>query len=59
MNKHEIEYIDLKNVNDFGVTIRYPDDFMIPTLKDALENKEIALQVKKIVERKIKFDHDE
>jgi len=46
-------------VNDFGVSIRYPDDFMIPTLKEALENKEIALQVKKIVERKIKFDDDE
>ena len=47
--------IDLKNLNDYAVTVRYPDDFMTPSLKAALENKEIALNVKEIIESKIIF----
>jgi len=47
------EDIDLKNLNDFAVTIRYPDDFLTPALREITEFKEIALQVKKIVEEKI------
>ena len=47
--------IDLKNLNDYAVSVRYPDDFMIPSLTESLENIEIALMVKQIVEEKIKF----
>ncbi len=55
VEKSGFEDLDLKNVNDYAVTVRYADDFLIPALKEALENKEIALQVKNIVESKIKF----
>ena len=39
---------------DFGVSVRYPDDFYIPDEKEALEYCDIALSVKEIVERFIK-----
>ena len=44
------ENLDLKSLADFGVSIRYPDDFIIPELEDALIYKEIALKVKDIIE---------
>jgi len=56
IEKFGFEDLNLKNLNDYAIMVRYPDDFMIPSLKEALENKEIALQVKKIVEEKIKLD---
>jgi HEPN domain-containing protein len=46
--------IDLKSLTDFGVTVRYPDDFYIPEVKEALEYREIAVQIKEIVEELIK-----
>ena len=42
--------IDLKSLTDFGVSVRYPDDFYIPDVKEALEYREIASEVKKVVE---------
>lgn len=54
----EFNTIDLKNLNDYAVTVRYPDDFMTPSVSVALENKEIALTVKKIIENKIEFDYE-
>lgn len=38
--------IDLKSLNDFGVTIRYPDDFYIPDEKEAMEYRDIAIKIK-------------
>jgi len=51
----DFDKIDLKNLNDYAVSVRYPDDFIIPSLNEAIENKEIALQVKRIVESKIRL----
>ena len=45
--------IDLKSLSDYGVSVRYPDDFYIPDLKETQEYIEIALFVKDTVERKI------
>ena len=45
--------IDLKSLTDFGVSVRYPDDFYIPDLKETLEYREIARKIKVIVEKKI------
>ncbi|MBI4648165.1 MAG: HEPN domain-containing protein, partial [Bacteroidia bacterium] len=56
IEKNGFEELDLKNLNDYAVTVRYPDDFMIPSLKEALENKEIAIQVKQIIEGKIQIE---
>jgi HEPN domain-containing protein len=46
--------IDFKSLTDFGVSIRYPDDFYIPDKKEALEYRDTAISVKEIVERLIK-----
>ncbi len=46
--------IELKSLTDFGVSVRYPDDFYIPDVKEALEYQDIALEIKGTVERLIK-----
>jgi HEPN domain-containing protein len=46
--------IDFKSLTDFGVSVRYPDDFYIPEEKEALEYRDTAISVKEIVERLIK-----
>ena len=48
--------IDLKDLNFFGVAVRYPDDFYIPSSAECAEYIEIARQVKCLVETKIIFD---
>ena len=46
--------VDFKSLTDFGVSVRYPDDFYIPDEKEALDYYSIALSVKEIVERLMK-----
>jgi hypothetical protein len=38
-------------ITGYGVSVRYPDDFVIPFLEDAKYYGEIALQVKQIIEK--------
>jgi|WetSurMetagenome_2_1015567.scaffolds.fasta_scaffold1151195_1 HEPN domain-containing protein len=45
--------IDLKSLTDFGIAVRYPDDFYIPDVKETLEYRDIAFEIKEIVERLI------
>lgn len=47
--------IDLKSLTDFGVSARYPDDFYIPDVKETLKYRDIALEVKEIVEKRLKI----
>ncbi len=47
--------IDLKSLTDFGVSARYPDDFYIPDVKETMEYRDIALEIKEIVEKRLKF----
>jgi HEPN domain-containing protein len=47
--------IDLKSLTDFGVSIRYPDDFYIPAIKETKDYLKIAEEIKFLVERKIKL----
>ena len=47
--------IDLKDLSDFGVDIRYPDDFYIPDISETKEYIEIALKIKKVAEEEIEF----
>ena len=42
---------DFKSLTEFGVSVRYPDDFYIPGLNETKEYLEIALEVKETVER--------
>lgn len=47
--------IDLGSLTDFGVSIRYPDDFFLPDRLETTSYREISLQIKKIVEDNIKI----
>jgi len=46
---------DFGSLTDFGISIRYPDDFYIPDKNDTLLYKNIALEVKKAVEQIIEL----
>lgn len=48
------EGIDLQSLTDFGVTVRYPDDFYIPSVAEAKMYNNIAQEIKKIVEKQMK-----
>ena len=41
---------DLKSLTEFGVSVRYPDDFFIPEIKETKEYIEIASDIRDVVE---------
>jgi HEPN domain-containing protein len=45
--------LDLKSLTEFGVSVRYPDDFFIPSPDESNEYTEIAIEVSKIVENRL------
>jgi len=47
--------LDFGSLTDFGVSVRYPDDFVVPEKEDIILYLQIALEVKKVVENKIKI----
>ncbi len=47
--------IDLGSLTDFGVSIRYPDDFYLPDKDETAQYRGIALKVKIIIENIIKI----
>jgi len=47
--------IDLKSLTEFGVSVRYPDDFFIPEVMETKEYIEIANVVSRIVETLIQI----
>ena len=47
--------LNLKSLTDFEVSIRYPDDFYIPDISEIKYYRDIALEIKSLVESKIKF----
>jgi HEPN domain-containing protein len=51
----EIFEIDLGSLTDFGVSIRYPDDFYLPDKNETFFFYEISCKVKEIVETNIKL----
>jgi len=50
----DFSLIDPKDLNDFGVDIRYPSDIYTPSIEETFEHKQIALDVKELVELKLK-----
>lgn len=54
IGKYSFE-IDLKSLTDFGVAIRYPDDFYIPGINETKEYIKIATEIKNLVESLIKL----
>ena len=45
----ELDHIDLKSLADFGVSVRYPDDFYVPDLAETTYYAEVARQIQGIV----------
>ena len=54
-SQHDADFlnIDVKNLNDFGVEIRYPDNFLDPSMQDTKEYLEVVLKIQKMVLEKI------
>ena len=50
----EFGTIDPKDLNDFSVDVRYPGDIYSPSIEETLDHKQIALDVKRLVEQKLK-----
>ena len=48
-----LDFIDLKSLTDFGVAVRYPDDFYIPEESETRHYMKIAKDVEEIVKRLI------
>ncbi|MBU1127767.1 HEPN domain-containing protein [Patescibacteria group bacterium] len=51
--------IDVGNLSYFAVEIRYPDQFYMPSKKEADESLEIAKKIKELVLRKLEINKDE
>jgi HEPN domain-containing protein len=45
----QFDHIDLKSLTDFGVSVRYPDDFYVPDLSEMTYNAQVAGEIKGIV----------
>ncbi len=56
INKEAFQDINLKNLTEFGVSVRYPDDFYIPLVSEALDYQQIAKEIRGIVEGLIKLE---
>jgi HEPN domain-containing protein len=52
---NEFNEIDPKNLSDFGVEVRYPGDMYQPTESEAIEYKQLAIEIKDFVTEKIKI----
>ena len=49
----DFKHIDPKELSDFGVDARYPGDMYIPSAEETIEYKNLALDIKELVEEKI------
>ncbi len=47
--------IDLGSLTDFGVSLRYPDDFYVPDKEEIAQYRGIALNVKKVIDDILKI----
>lgn len=45
--------IDIKNLNDFGIEIRYPDNFLSPSEEETKEYLQLAFEIKHLAAKKI------
>ena len=50
----EFSSVDLKDISSFAVKFRYPHDSLMPTIEEANEYLQMALDIKEIVLSKIK-----
>ena len=55
MDKSAFE-IELKSLTDFGVSVRYPDDFYVPGVNETRDYIKIAEEIKKLTESLININ---
>lgn len=58
--KQDLDFgkIDVGNLSFYAVAVRYPDEFYMPTAKEARECFKIASAVRDFVLRKLELDRD-
>ncbi|MCX8092736.1 MAG: HEPN domain-containing protein [Candidatus Goldbacteria bacterium] len=54
----EFKKIKIGDLTSYAIEIRYPDEFYIPTLREARESYKISLKVKDFILRKLKIKED-
>jgi HEPN domain-containing protein len=54
IDKNNFDF-DFQSLTEFGVSVRYPDDFYVPGVNETREYQNIAQEVAKTVEKLIKF----
>jgi len=52
INREDFD-LDLGNLGDLGVSLRYPDDFYVPDKEETILYLDIAFKVKKLIDSKI------
>lgn len=57
INEEAFQNINLQSLSDFGVSVRYPDDFYIPSVSEAIEYSQVAKEIREIVERLVTPDY--
>jgi HEPN domain-containing protein len=55
LNCEIFDSIDFKNLTEFGVIIRYPDDFYVPNVSETQYYIHVALRIKTIIYGLIKL----
>jgi HEPN domain-containing protein len=55
IDKDNFEF-DFKSLTEFGVSVRYPDDFYVPGVNETKEYLIIAQEVARTIEKLIKFE---
>jgi len=55
----EFKKLDVGNLSDYAVEVRYADEFYIPTLEEAKQAFEIAKKAKEFIFRKMEIREDE
>jgi HEPN domain-containing protein len=55
----EFRNLNFKNLSIYAVEVRYPDEFYIPSIEEANECMEIALQIKDFILNKLNITEDE
>ena len=51
--------LDFKNLSQYAVEIRYPDDFYLPTIKEANECVKLAVELKDFILKKLGIAEEE
>jgi len=56
INIEKFDWIDLKSLTDYAVSVRYPDDFICPSLDDANYYSEIAYAIRILIYNLIEIE---